>query len=190
MRHTLHGEQSAEILYVTEPHQSLFRTAVIPDTNQKTRILLVMTTKPNNPFADKVGKLLDEEKHEELFTEGCCFHFALRLHHDRNIPSVEYCYYNYDIKSITHVWLIGKDYDFDAKGVYEKNKVREIMKLTYDEDKRGKIHGIFLNFGSITPMLLQKKIDEKSLSPELRKRLNDRILWYFDNDSKFQLLRR
>jgi hypothetical protein len=29
MRHTLHGEQSAEILYVTEPHQSLFRTAVI-----------------------------------------------------------------------------------------------------------------------------------------------------------------
>jgi hypothetical protein len=31
MRHTLHGEQSAEILYVTEPHQSLFRTAVMWD---------------------------------------------------------------------------------------------------------------------------------------------------------------
>jgi hypothetical protein len=31
MRHTLHGEQSAEILYVTEPHQSLFRTAVLFD---------------------------------------------------------------------------------------------------------------------------------------------------------------
>jgi len=64
------------------------------------------------------------------------------------------------------------------------------MKLKYDENKRGKIHGIFLDFGSISPMLLQEKIDEKSLSPELRKRLNDRILWYFDNDSKFQLLRR
>ena len=28
MRHTLHDKQSAEILYVTELHQSLFRTAV------------------------------------------------------------------------------------------------------------------------------------------------------------------
>jgi hypothetical protein len=144
----------------------------------------------NSRFTEKVQHYLDEERYEELFTEGCCYHFALRLHYDRNIPSAEFCSYINKPENITHVWLAGKDYDFDAKGVYEKNKTREVMMLRYDEDKVGKMHGLNLVFSTISPILLQKKIDEKALTLVLQKRLNHSILSYFDNDPKFQILRR
>jgi hypothetical protein len=138
----------------------------------------------DHTFVNHVSRFLDESDDIKLFSEGCCFHFALRLFYDRGIPIIDGCVdqtprAKQRLPAFHHVWLAIDAFAVDVTGVHDRGNFNRAMENRYS----GSISGIEAN-------LVQAKIDEKILSPSVSKQVNDRALWIFDNESRFELIRR
>jgi hypothetical protein len=130
-------------------------------------------------FSNHVERLLADDDNTKLFTAGCCFHFALRLHFDRQIPFIEGCWdrdenvpgrYHHP-----HVWLAVNDLAFDATGVYGRVLFREQMKPRFS----------VTNVSGLDVKSMLQKIEAKRLPSHMLKVLNARALYFFDTDPRF-----
>jgi hypothetical protein len=142
-----------------------------------------MNTNLNSDFSKHVERLLTEGNNTKLFTEGCCFHFALRLHFDRRIPFIEGCFGQSDSVPNTfqypHIWLGLRDYAFDATGVYDRAAYRDTMKKRFGVP----------DIAGFSTQLIMQKIDSKPLSSSILNKVYGRAIHFFDTDPKFQCIR-
>ena len=80
--------------------------------------------------------------------------------------------------SYHHVWLAVGELSVDVNGVHDRQTFSEDMRTKYDCIAEAK------------PETIQRIIDEKRFTPKLLKRVNDRALWVFDNETRFDPIRR
>jgi hypothetical protein len=72
-----------------------------------------------------VRELIDNGQYDELFSGGCCFHFAL-CSYRKHIGSLAYTRHSSDRSKKSHAFVITSDgFAFDRKGYRELRSIRE-----------------------------------------------------------------
>lgn len=142
-----------------------------------------MKAQYNSRFAQHVSALLDQNRYVDLFTSGCCYHFALRLHLDRQLPVMEAC--RDSEGSLAHVWLLTKDRRvLDISGVWSRTGFtkKQLQLAAGGGPYEPEIQTVDIE-------VVRNRIDQKPLRGELSKRVDSLALSLFDSEPRFASVR-